>query len=181
MTIKIGNSSIKRIQLGSNTVKSAYLGSKLVYGSAITNVPSEPSTEIDPTYNYYVFDTSLDKDGTTVTLTMSAFTSIGGRTIKVMGTLGDITGDMHDNIIKITEFGKAPEIIDLGIEKKDFAGHGGGDMMLIDEFISLLEGKEVNNTVTTLEVSVESHLVALAAEESRLEGGAPQLIAPLRG
>ena len=42
MTIKIGNSSIKRIQLGSSIVKSAYLGSKLVYGSAITNVPSEP-------------------------------------------------------------------------------------------------------------------------------------------
>ncbi len=121
------------------------------------------------------------EDGTTVTLTMSAFTSIGGRTIKVMGTLGDIQGDMHDNIIKITEFGKESEIIDLGREEKDFAGHGGGDQMLIEEFVSLLEGGEVNNTVTTLEVSVESHLVALAAEESRLEGGTPQLIAPLRG
>ena len=53
--------------------------------------------------------------------------------------------------------------------------------MLIEEFVSLLEVGEVNNTVTTLEVSVESHLVALAAEESRLEGGTPQLIAPLRG
>ena len=121
------------------------------------------------------------EDGTTVTLTMSAFTSIGGRTIKVMGTLGDIQGDMHDNIIKITEFGKESEIIDLGREEKDFAGHGGGDQMLIEEFVSLLEGGEGNNTVTTLEASVESHLVALAAEESRLEGGTPQLIAPLRG
>ena len=121
------------------------------------------------------------ESGATVTLTMSAFTSIGGRTIKVMGTLGDITGDMHDNIIKITEFGKEPEIIDLGREEKDFAGHGGGDAMLIDEFVSLLEGAEVNNTVTTLAVSVESHLVALAAETSRLEDGKPQLIAPLRG
>ncbi len=121
------------------------------------------------------------ESGATVTLTMSAFTSIGGRTIKVMGTLGDITGDMHDNIIKITEFGKESEIIDLGREEKDFAGHGGGDQMLIEEFVSLLEGGEVNNTVTTLEVSVESHLVALAAEESRLECGTPQLIEPLRG
>ena len=121
------------------------------------------------------------ESGATVTLTMSAFTSIGGRTIKVMGTLGDIQGDMHDNIIKITEFGKESEIIDLGREEKDFAGHGGGDQMLIEEFVSLLDGGEVNNTVTTLEVSVESHLVALAAEESRLEGGTPQLIAPLRG
>lgn len=121
------------------------------------------------------------ESGATVTLTMSAFTSIGGRTIKVMGTLGDIQGDMHDNIIKITEFGKESEIIDLGREEKDFAGHGGGDQMLIEEFVSLLEGGEVNNTVTTLEVSVESHLVALAAEESRLECGTPQLIEPLRG
>ena len=60
MTIKIGNSSVKRIQLGSSIVKSAYLGSKLVYGSAITNVPSEPVPGLvpDDEYNFYVFNVS---------------------------------------------------------------------------------------------------------------------------
>lgn len=62
MTIKIGNSSIKRIQLGSSIVKSAYLGSKLVYGSAITNVPSEPVPGLvpDDEYNIYVFNVTGD-------------------------------------------------------------------------------------------------------------------------
>lgn len=74
MTIKIGNSSIKRIQLGSSIVKSAYLGSKLVYGSAITNAPSESVPELGPDdeYNIFVFDTSIKElDGTsydTITL-----------------------------------------------------------------------------------------------------------------
>lgn len=74
MTIKTGNSSIKRIQLGSSIVKSAYLGSKLVYGSAITNVPSEFVPELGPDdeYNIFVFNTSIKElDGTsydTITL-----------------------------------------------------------------------------------------------------------------
>lgn len=59
MTIKIGNSSIKRIQLGSNIVKSAYLGNVLVYGQQI-DTPVEPpvDTESDSAYNFYVFNVS---------------------------------------------------------------------------------------------------------------------------
>ena len=44
-----------------------------------------------------------------------------------------------------------------------------------------LAGKETDGTITTLETSVESHLAALAAEESRLAGGTPVKIAPMRG
>ena len=119
--------------------------------------------------------------GAAITLTMSAFTSIGGRTVKVMGTLGDLWGDMHENRIKITRFGEEPEIIDLGKEERDFAGHGGGDHLLVEEFVSLMEGAEPNDTVTTLETSVESHLVALVAERSRIHNGESIEIAPLRG
>lgn len=119
--------------------------------------------------------------GASLSLTMSAFTSIGGRTIKVMGTLGDLWGDMHENRIRIGIFGKEPQIIDLGREEKDFAGHGGGDRLLMEQFVDLLQGKEPDGTVTTLETSVESHLVALAAEKSRLENGESIEIAPMRG
>lgn len=121
------------------------------------------------------------EDGASLSLTMSAFTSIGGRTIKVMGTLGDLWGDMHENRIRICAFGQEPRIIDLGREEKDFAGHGGGDHLLMEQFIDLMQGKEPDATVTTLETSVESHLVALAAEKSRLENGASIEIAPMRG
>lgn len=119
--------------------------------------------------------------GASLSLTMSAFTSIGGRTIKVMGTLGDLWGDMHENRIRIGIFGKEPRIIDLGREEKDFAGHGGGDRLLMEQFVDLMQGKEPDGTITTLETSVESHLVALAAEKSRLENGESIEIAPMRG
>lgn len=119
--------------------------------------------------------------GASLSLTMSAFTSIGGRTIKVMGTLGDLWGDMHENRIRIGIFGKEPQIIDLGKEEKDFAGHGGGDRLLMEQFVDLMQGKEPDGTITTLETSVESHLVALAAEKSRLENGESIEIAPMRG
>ena len=119
--------------------------------------------------------------GASLSLTMSAFTSIGGRTIKVMGTLGDLWGDMHENKIRIGVFGKEPQVIDLGKEEKDFAGHGGGDRLLMEQFVDLMQGKEPDGTITTLETSVESHLVALAAEKSRLENGESIEIAPMRG
>lgn len=119
--------------------------------------------------------------GASLSLTMSAFTSIGGRTIKVMGTLGDLRGDMHENKIRIGVFGKEPQVIDLGKEEKDFAGHGGGDRLLMEQFVDLMQGKEPDGTITTLETSVESHLVALAAEKSRLENGESIEIAPMRG
>ena len=121
------------------------------------------------------------ENGAALSLTMSAFTSIGGRTIKVMGTLGDLWGDMNRNILRICEFGKEPEIIDLGKPVNDFNGHGGGDRGLILSFLDYLEGKGADNTITTLETSIESHLAALAAEESRVNNGMPVEIAPLRG
>ncbi len=120
------------------------------------------------------------EDGSVLSLTMSAFTSNGGRTIKVMGTHGDLWGDMDQNIIKITEFGKETEVIDLGKLERDFAGHGGGDRGLVLALLDYMEGKE-SKTITTLETSVESHLVALAAEESRQKNGMPIEIAPMRG
>ena len=51
---------------------------------------------------------------------------------------------------------------------KDDFGHGGGDQMLIKDFYNVL----VSNTdaQTTLEKSIESHLMALASEKSRKSG-----------
>ena len=120
------------------------------------------------------------ENGAHLSLMMTAFTSIGGRTIKVMGTMGDMWGDMHRNILRICEFGKEPEIIDLGQPENDFNDHGGGDRGLLLSFLDYMEGKGPDNTITTLEESVESHLAALAAAESRLKNGMPVEIASLR-
>ena len=51
---------------------------------------------------------------------------------------------------------------------KDDFGHGGGDELLIADFYTALEGD--TDAKTTLEKSIESHLMALAAEKSRKKG-----------
>ena len=43
---------------------------------------------------------------------------------------------------------------------------------MVEEFLDmLLAGKEPEKSMTTLERSLESHYIALAAEQSRLDGG----------
>lgn len=112
------------------------------------------------------------EDGVTINFTMSAFTSTGGRTMKIMGTLGDITADMDENIIRVGVFGKEAEIIDVSTIAEDFSGHGGGDFRMVEELLDdILTEKEPGCGLTSIDKSVESHYMAMAAEESRLNHG----------
>ena len=98
-----------------------------------------------------------------------------------MGSRGDIRGDLEANTIRIGPFGQPAETVDVRTLSDDFSGHAGGDKQLLRQFLDLLSGKEADGNMSTLEASVESHLVALAAEESRLNGGQSIEIAPMRG
>ena len=61
----------------------------------------------------------------------------------------------------------------------DLEGHGGGDHRMLDKLYEILaEGNK--NVDTSIENSVESHYMAIAAEESRLAGGALVDVAPYR-
>lgn len=106
----------------------------------------------------------------TVTFTMTAFTENCHRTIKITGTLGEVEGDMEENRIILRRFGQPEEIIELGSAGNEFAGHGGGDMGMMEYLCDLLaEGK--SEVLTSVDASVESHVMALAAEASRAAGG----------
>lgn len=120
-------------------------------------------------------------DGSTISHTMCAFTATGSRYAKFMGTRGEIVADMTDNTIKITEFGKETETIDITEFATDLSGHGGGDNRMVEEFLDMiLEGAEPNNRTTSVDQSVESHYCALAAEQSRLEDGRVILLDEMR-
>lgn len=111
-------------------------------------------------------------DGSTISHTMSAFTGTGSRYAKFMGTKGEVIADMTAKTIEITEFGKETEVIDVAKLASDFSGHGGGDNRMVEELLDMIaEGKEPNNRTTSVEKSIESHYVALAAEKSRVQGG----------
>ena len=104
------------------------------------------------------------------TFTMTAFTQDCHRTIKITGTRGEIQGDMEENVLYLRRFGQPEEVIDLHQEEGAYSGHGGGDFGLMADFCRLMaEGGA--QSLTGVDASVESHVMALAAEASRLDGG----------
>lgn len=112
------------------------------------------------------------EDGATINFTMCAFTSKGHRSIKIMGTKGDIEASMDTNLIDIGRFGKEHEIIDVKTLAKDFSGHAGGDNVLVKDLMDLIiNDVEPGSGLTSIDHSVESHYLSLAAEYSRLHHG----------
>ena len=83
-----------------------------------------------------------------------------------MGTKGEIKGDMGAGIIEILDFvSGAAEVIRLHTPEK---GHNGSDTSMMRDFVRMIgEGMPGK---TDAAVSVASHLMALAAEEARLDG-----------
>lgn len=120
-------------------------------------------------------------DGSTISLTMCGFTSEISRYTKFMGTKGEIIADMGANTIEITRFGTEKIIVDVDGLAEDLKRHGGGDYRLVEDFLDMiLEGRGPDGRTTSVECSMESHYCALAAEESRLKGGAVIEIASMR-
>lgn len=104
-------------------------------------------------------------NGVTVTFNLSAFSNKVHRTIRVMGTLGEIIADDSINQIEYQIFGTNERVV---INPKVVAGgHGGGDTGLMDDFIKLVQSKD-GEALTSAQVSVQSHMMAFAAEESRI-------------
>ncbi len=105
----------------------------------------------------------------TASFAMEAFTSYGGRRTCVMGTLGDAVGDM--NTLTITDFRtNQKQVWDARQAAKIESGHGGGDYGLMHDFIRAVTQQNPALLTSTIEASMESHLMAFKAEESRLSG-----------
>ncbi len=116
----------------------------------------------------------LFEDGVTANYTMTAFTATEGRSLNVMGTEGEIRADMNGNFVRVMPFGKDEYTIDISKVSKDSSGHGGGDMIMFADFINAVESGVAPRFELTQ--SIESHLIAFAAERSRLNDGAPEKI-----
>lgn len=114
---------------------------------------------------------SMDfRNEVTAVFTMSAFTKECSRTIKLMGTKGEIRGAMEKNEIELIRFDRnEPELISLETPG-GHAGHGGGDEGLIRDFIRLVADGGAVQGLTSADISVQSHMMAFAAEEARVTG-----------
>ncbi len=109
------------------------------------------------------------ENGVTVGFHMCGLNRNNYRAIHIMGTKGDITGNLEEEVLVLHRFGGEEET--LRIDARETAsGHSGGDYgMLHDMFEARSQGRA---TLTSLRQSLESHYMALAAEQSRLSGGA---------
>lgn len=114
--------------------------------------------------------------GATATLTMCAFTPDCTRAIEVMGTKGYLRAEMkkfgdnsRHNEIWVSDFltgeRERIEVNDHGL----MTGHEGADVLLTMAFVKQVEEHNAQGR-TAASRSVESHLMSLAAEKSRVEG-----------
>ena len=110
------------------------------------------------------------ENGITANLCMTAFTGKAGRIYLFHGTYGEIDLNEEKRTLSVKVYGKKEKIIKFDdIIKKESMGHGGGDEALVDALYNILTSKV--NAQTTLQASIESHLMCYAAEESRLHDG----------
>jgi predicted dehydrogenase len=109
------------------------------------------------------------EDGATATFSMCGFTREQTRIVQIMGTKGEIRGNMEENSISIYDFLTKHETVikfDTPV-----GGHGGGDKGIMRKFLREIQFGSKKDSVSSTSASVRSHLMAFAAEESRLHQG----------
>lgn len=120
----------------------------------------------------------LFENGATGHLTMTAFSERCYRFIKVHGTEGEVYGDLEEGVLYVTRYGEKLQKIDvakdgvLNVDGIDLGGgHGGGDYYLYRDFVNYITVNDKSETRTTIDDSIESHVIGFKAEKSRLQGG----------
>ena len=115
-------------------------------------------------------------DGVTATHNMFGAAARSSRTIHILGSGGEIEGDLELGILKLrrprTErgHGYSEEVIDVNQTGGAGQGdHGGGDDRLIADFISILAGQTPSKSVTHIRNSLDGHLIAFAADRAMRE------------
>ena len=108
------------------------------------------------------------ENGVKASLNMMAFTKSGGRRIHFFGTVGELILEEDNETLTIRKFGGENDVIDISTKNLGGYYHGGGDVMLIRNLYEVLSGTA--DGTTTLEASIESHLMGIYAEKSRICG-----------
>lgn len=103
----------------------------------------------------------LFENGVTAAFSMEAHVSYEGRRTRIMGSAGDIMGDMEAFVL--TDF-KTRKQTSWSLKTDP---HGGGDHQLVKDWLQAVYQQDKNLLSSSIEVSVESHLMAFAAERSR--------------
>lgn len=109
------------------------------------------------------------KNNVTAAFSMEAFTSYHGRHTRLMGTMGDIVGNMETFVHTDFLTGKKIEWSQKAsdIDYHDH-GHGGGDWRLVEDWVEAVFQQDASLLSSTIKTSIESHIIGFKAEKSRL-------------
>lgn len=109
--------------------------------------------------------------GVTASFSMEAFTSYEGRRTRVMGSMGDIVGDMET--FTVTDFRTKKSTV---YDNSSGDGHGGGDWKLVRDWLQAVSQKNPALLSSTIDASIESHIMGFMAEKSRKTGKIEKII-----
>jgi len=107
--------------------------------------------------------------GISVTLTMHGHSHEEGRTLRIDGSRATLLGKFgfsHSYLEIFDHRGYLSEHLDFASGVEETSGHGGGDFGLMRQFVQTMRGDAP--PLTSARHSLESHLMAFAAEEARL-------------
>lgn len=118
--------------------------------------------------DHYVCNLEFE-DHVTASLQVEALTSYGGRKTRIMGTKADIVGDMQN--FTLTDFLTGKKYIwDEDISQlPGYEGHAGGDWGIVKDFVLAVANHDEKYLSSTIDVSVESHVMGFKAEDARLK------------
>ena len=109
------------------------------------------------------------ESGATVTLVMNGHGDEECRTMRYDGTKATLHGKFAYTTYELTIADHLTgQVEKVEVDMGDASGHGGGDTGIMRSFINSLNGQP-DEHVTSGRQSLESHLLAFAAEEARLQ------------
>jgi hypothetical protein len=115
-------------------------------------------------------------DGAIASHNLLSGTPVPQRTIHITGERGEIFGNVEDSRFTVrlldphsrNEYHE--EVVDLNLLSGTKGGHGGGDELLTEDFVSMLSGEETSSSCTALNDSIAGHLTVFCADRSMREG-----------
>lgn len=106
------------------------------------------------------------ENGVTANFSLQPFASESARTMKIVGTKGEIQADMEKNIIRVFDlFTERHEELHIRPSKYKY---GGGDHGIMEYFLDCVSRNEQGGR-TSMDSSIEAHMMAFAAEKARRE------------
>ena len=117
------------------------------------------------------------RSGATATFSMDGFTSYHGRRTRLMGTKGDLVGDMETFTYTdyMTREAFTWDISVSDVKGYEDSGHGGGDYRFVSDLLNAIYNRDESLLTSTVAASVESHVMGFRIEQSRKGGGVQEV------